>query len=314
MTVTSTSTSNFSNLITTLVRKQAEENLRFSLPYANPANLYIPGTFQVGTNSITFPYYADITYTAASVTLTEGTAPTAVALAIDSEAYSAKQYGLTIDVSDLAIKQNPNEILAIASERAARHASVAIDTIVRGIVLAGSNVSYASGSARSLVSVAISASQLRKVYATMRKNAIPRFDDGFYHGIFTPEQTISMMSDTTKGAWLDAHIYTDARPLLAGEVGTYMGIRVIDATKQAQISTGTGSASADVHVGWVFGPQAYTIGDMQTLQAFFVPPGGDHTDPLAQKATVGWKWTGGAMLISKTGERCYRVESVETTL
>jgi hypothetical protein len=29
---------------------------------------------------------------------------------------------------------------------------------------------------------------------------------------------------------------------------------------------------------------------------------------------VGWKWTGGAMLIAEAGERLYRVETAETTL
>jgi hypothetical protein len=61
------------------------------------------------------------------------------------------------------------------------------------------------------------------------------------------------------------------------------------------------------------GPDAYAIGDSQTLQSYFVAPGGDHSDPLAQKALVGYKMRFGTLLLDEAGAR-YRILKTQATV
>jgi len=48
-----------------------------------------------------------------------------------------------------------------------------------------------------------------------------------------------------------------------------------------------------------FGPDAFVVGDSQTMQTYFVAPGGDHTDPLSQRALIGYKLRFGAMIMGE---------------
>jgi N4-gp56 family major capsid protein len=146
----------------------------------------------------------------------------------------------------------------------------------------------------------------------MRKAGIETFSDGSFHLILTTEQSIGLQADTSKGGWMEANQYAGRLNLLTGEVGMFAGFRIIDANKYGSVSTAGGSASADVHVGWAFGPGAIMQGDLQTVSTHYVAPGGQG-DPLAQRMYVGWKWTGGFMLISEAGEHCYRLETAQTT-
>ena len=49
------------------------------------------------------------------------------------------------------------------------------------------------------------------------------------------------------------------------------------------------------------GPQAIAWGDYQTIQAYRVPPGGNHADPLAQRGLMGWKGMWGMQVVAFDG-------------
>jgi N4-gp56 family major capsid protein len=314
MTALSTATSGFSDLMQEMVAAQIEEELRGRMVWAQPGNGFLTGRFDKGTNTIRYQRYADIAVDSGTTgQLTQGTPPTAVALTIESEAFSATQYGKLVEITDLAALQSPADLPAVAAERVGNHAARTIDSIVKDVVLAGTNVVYANGSARTALHTGISASLIRTLRAKMVKAGIPTFGDGTWHLILTPEQVIALQAETGVGGWIDVAKYSSPVQLLTGEAGRLMGFRVIDANKYGEVSSQGGSASADVHIGFAFGPQAWVQADMQSLSTHYVAPGGG-SDPLAQRMYVGWKWTGGAMLISETGERAYRVESAETTL
>jgi N4-gp56 family major capsid protein len=297
-----------------MVSAQIEEELRGRMVWAQPGNGFLTGRFDKGTNTIRFQRYADIAVdTGTTGQLTEGTPPTAVALSIASEAFSATQYGKLVEITDLAALESPADLPAIAAERVGVHAARTIDSIVRGVVLAGDNVVYANGTARTALTTGMSASLLRTLRATMVKAGIPTFPDGTYHLNLTSEQAIALQSETGVGGWIDVNKYAGPGQFLTGEVGRLFGFRIVDANQYGYVATAGGSSSADVHVGFAFGPQAWVQADMQTLKTYYVAPGGG-SDPLAQRMYVGWKWTGGVMLISEAGERAYRVETKETTI
>jgi len=70
----------------------------------------------------------------------------------------------------------------------------------------------------------------------------------------------------------------------------------------------------DVYSTYIFGPDSFALGDLQSVQAYLVSPGGDHVDPLAQKAIVGWKAMFGTKLLSITGagNKYIRIEAASS--
>ena len=310
MATTTTATSGFSDLVQELVSKQLEDELRASLPHTQPGN-YVPGRLIKGTNIIRYARYADLA--AQTTDLTEGTAPTSQALSIASETLSVAQKGGVIEWSDLAELDSPHEIVSIAADRAARQAAVSIDTIVRDKIHAGTNVKYANSTARANVSASITGALVKRMFWFLRDSNIPTFGDGTYRAIITPEQAYDLESDTSTGGWMDVHKYVDNSPLLSGEVGRYAGVRFM-VSSSGKVFTTAGAGAVDVHSAFFMGPDSYVIGDSQSLQAYFVPRGGDHSDVLAQLGKLGWKVRFGAILLDEAGARYVRLETAGTTL
>lgn len=311
MAITSTTTTGFSALVQELVLAKAQEELRGRLVHVMPGN-YVPGRFVKGTNTIRFARYADLTPD--TTPLSEGESPETQALSIGSDYFTATQYGKTIAVTDLAQLDSPHDLISIASERIARQAAETMDIVVKDVLAAGTNVKYA-GDATSRATVAqtdvITGALVKKMVATLKAANVPTFADGFYRCILHPFQEYDILTDTANGGWMDSTKYVDNTPLLNGEIGRYAGVRFL-VSSNAKTFEEAGADDANVYSSFFFGPDAYTVGDSQTLQAYFVSPGGDHNDPLAQRALAGFKMRFGAKLLDLTGARYVRLETGAT--
>lgn len=315
MAITSTSTSGFQTLVQELVRAQAEEELRTALVHTIPSNL-LAGRFDKGTNTIRLARYADLALQ--TTALTEGTPPTPKALTIASEAFSATQFGDLVDITDLAQIDSPHDLASIAGERVGRQAAASIDNQVREILHAGTNVKYSNGSARSTVSAVLTGALVKRMYWFLKNSNVPTFPDGTYHAIITAQQAFDLSTDTANGGWLDVLKYTSPNPILTNEIGTFGGVRFVvpagsTAAVGGKVFQTAGASSADVHSAFFQGPGAYMMGDSQTLESFYVPPGG-RGDELAQKMSFGWKVRFGAMLVDEAGARYVRLETAATSL
>jgi N4-gp56 family major capsid protein len=315
-TTTYASTSNFSNLVSEYIQQRAEENLRSVKPWWNDSNGFVEGVWPTNTDTIVFPAIADIVAASSSANLTEGTMPTALQLAVDSESMTAVQKGAVVANSDVAIFMYPNLMLETA-DRIAENAALQLDVYARGVLTAGSNVVFGGSAtvrtALDTTGCGITSAIIRKIAAKLRKANVPTFSDGTYHGILTEEQIITLQAETTKGAWIDKDLYSGAKGTMAGEVGQMWGVRFINAGSQQLVVTQGGTNSADVHVGLIFGPKFAGRGSIQPVRAY-TDAGGGPSDVLHQKLQVGWKWMGGVKILSKVAERGYRVETVENTL
>jgi N4-gp56 family major capsid protein len=315
MTVTTAaSTASFSNIVAEYIQKRAEENLRSVKPWSNESNGFNTNfLWPAGTDTIVFPYLADITYAASSASLTEGTMPTPAGLSIDSESMTPVQKGYVVGNADIAMFEYPALMLE-AADRIAENAAMVLDTYRRSVLVAGTSVIYGgSATARSALTTGITSAKIQEAAARLRKTNVPTFPDGSYHAICTEEQIIALQTESTKGAWLDAALYSGAKRLMNGEAGQMWGVRFINAGSQQYIVSSGGSASADVHVGLIFGPGFAATTDLQTLRSYYAAPGG-RSDLLEQSALIGWKWAGGIMVLAKRGSSGYRLETVQTTL
>jgi N4-gp56 family major capsid protein len=318
MATLSTATSNFSALVQEVVVKSAEEELRAKLVHAMPGN-YLPTSFIKGTNLVRFARYADVA--AQTTALTEGTTPTAQALTIASEAFSATQIGGVFELTDLAQLDSPHDLIAINAERAGRQAAVTYDVLVREILAAGASVQYVTAAARTAIASSniITGAQVKKMVAILARNNVPTFGDGFYRSIISSDAVYDLFTDTANGGWMDASKYVDNTPLLNGELGRYHRVRFMEVgglgsgtNPGAKVFVDGGASSADVYSTIFFGPDAYTLADSQRLSAYFVAPGGDHNDVIAQKAAIGWKGRFGCMLVDEAGPRYIRLEHAAT--
>lgn len=311
MAYVSTDTTNFSSLVQDLVQAKAEQELRAKLVHANP-DAYVHGRFVKGTNQIRFARYSDLG--ADATPLEEGVPPTSQSMQISSDAFSAVQYGQTLSITDLAQLDSPHDLISIASDRLARQAAETMDNVVRDVLAAGTNVKYAGNAAARgdlTVSDKITGELIKKTVAGLKAANVPTFADGTYRCIIHPFQEYDLISDTTANGWLEANKYVDNTPLITGEIGKFAGVRFL-VSSNAKAWVGAGDDGSTVFNAHFFGPDSYTVGDSQTLQAYFTAPGGDHADPLAQMAIAGWKMRFGAKLLDLAGAKYVRLETGAT--
>jgi N4-gp56 family major capsid protein len=321
MATTLTSTTNFSDLVTQLVSARAEEELRARAVHAMPG-MYVPARFIKGTNTLRYARYADLGVN--TTPLTEGAAPVDQALTISSEFFTAVQYGSTVAISDLANIDSPHDLISIAAERVAYQATRSMDQIVRDNIHAtalssavwGANASNTllQNAANSAVAAAglFNGLFVKQTVARLKGANVPAFADGYYRCIIHPSQEYDLISDTAVNGWIEARKYVDNTNLLTGEIGQFAGVRFI-VSSDAKVYTTAGAGGGNVYAATFLGPDAYAIGDSQTLQSYFVAPGGDHTDPLAQKALVGYKMRFGSLLLDEAGAR-YRIVKTQATV
>lgn len=305
------SSSALSAAITFKVQRRVLENLRASLVYAD-RRFAEQGEFDPGHDMITFVNVPDLAIN--TTPLTEGTRPDKRALTIGTVSIASDQYGDLVAITDIAKKKSPIEIVEIASERLSRQAQESLDQISRDVIAAGGTPKYAGtgNTVRSeLASTDLAtAADLRALKTVMFKNKLRPFDDGFYRLWVHPYVEYDLRSDNDTGSFIDVKKYTDglADDIIRGEVGRLEGFRIMSVVNAPTFASTT-TAYASIALG---NKKGWGVGDLQTLETYHVPMGGDHTDPLAQEELVGWKVAFGVAVLSNA--YYYRFESAATSV
>ena len=312
----------FQKLVQELVSQNVQVELRNRMVHALPSN-YMPGTFIKGTDRIRYVRYPDISHSLTE--LSEGVTPDpTVNLSIKTEYFSVKQYGAYTSLSDIVQHDSPHDLVSIASERISFAAAQSMDRIVRDVMNAGTaRVNYAQAqsttstittraglAAATISDIADGAArqdykltglEVKKAVARLKTANIPAFPDGFYRCIIHPNQQFDLLTDTSNHGFLEATKYTQSLDMLNGEIGAYSGVRFL-VSPEAKTFDVSGTT---VYSALFFGPDAFVVGDSQTMQTYFVAPGGDHSDPLSQRALLGYKVRFGAMIVGEADKSDY---------
>jgi N4-gp56 family major capsid protein len=312
----------FQKLVQELVSQNVQVELRNRMVHALPSN-YMPGTFIKGTDRIRYVRYPDISHSLTE--LSEGVTPDPVVnLSVRTEYFSVKQYGAYTSLSDIVQQDSPHDLVSIASERISFAAAQSMDRIVRDVMNAGSaRVYYASkfdtgaaiasraalaaatidgsGTAATRQDYKLNGLEVKKAVARLKAANIPAFPDGFYRCIIHPNQQFDLLTDTSGHGFLEATKYTQSLDMLNGEIGAYSGVRFL-VSPEAKVFDVSGT---NVYSALFFGPDAFVVGDSQTMQTYFVAPGGDHSDPLSQRALLGYKVRFGAMIVGEAAVSDY---------
>ena len=252
---------------------------------------------QGGGKSIEFRKFSSLPK--ATTALTEGVTPDGNKLDVSTITATVSQYGDYIVQSDvLELTALDNTILE-ATKLLGKQAGATLDSIVRNILIAGTNVTYCpkivSGAETAVTSRAaldataqLTVDVVQQVVAKLRANNAPTID-GDYVAIIHPYVAYDLMRDPE---WIDAHKYAQPDNLYAGEIGKVAGVRFVETT-EAKIFKGDGCPSGlAVFCTLFIGDGAYGVTEITGggLQTIVKQKGSAGTgDPLDQRSSVGWK-------------------------
>lgn len=251
-----------------------------------------------GGKTIEFRKFASLAK--ALTPLTEGVTPDGKSLTVSTVTATVAQYGDYITQSDvLELTAIDNTILE-ATKLLGRQAGATLDTVVRNVLQAGTNVTYcpkvAAGGAETAVSsranldatAQLTVKVIQQVVAKLRAQNAPTIG-GKYVAIVHPYVAYDLMRDPE---WIDAHKYAQPTNLYQGEIGEIAGVRFVETT-EAKIYTGDGCPSGLAVFGTlIFGDGAYGVTEVTGggLQTIIKQKGSAGTaDPLDQRSSVGWK-------------------------
>ena len=231
--------------------------------------------------------------------LTEGVTPDGKTLDVSTITATVSQYGDFITQSDMLELTALDNTILEATKLLGRQAGATLDTVVRNVLQAGTNVTYCpkvdSGVETAVTSRAnldataqLTVKVLQQVVAKLRAQNAPTIN-GKYVAIVHPYVAYDLMRDPE---WIDAHKYAQPTNLYEGEIGEIAGIRFVQTT-EAKIYSGSGCpAGLCVFGTLVFGDGAYGVTEITGggLQTIVKQKGSAGTaDPLDQRSSVGWK-------------------------
>lgn len=227
-------------------------------------------------------------------------------LSLETVSATLSQYGQVIGITDLLSAVELFNHLEQATTTNGQDAALKVDDILKKKL--GSNVTDKqkrfAGAATSYATVggtddAMTALDILDASTNLRvQNARP--SNGYFTAIMAPEVARDLMNDDD---WLEASRYGDTEQLYKGEVGRYMGVRVVSTTNPFRSNTQyTNNEAGTKFSTFVVGDQAYGGVNLASMSAYspkmIIAQGPDKTDPLAQLTTVGFKFYYGCEVLN----------------
>lgn len=261
--------------------------------------------------SIEFRRFENITVTAGSYTLTEGTPPAVTQATISTVTATISQYGQYAQISDVLETQAFDPILAEYAVRFGEAMAKGLDIVIRDVVDATTTVQYADSATVVGTSGAgavgsgnyLDAAEINEMRRTLRRaDALPLEDNKFVM-LIHPDNTKDLFEDADiVNAFQYAQIRGNDNPLFTGVLGDWMGVRFVE-TSNLQILASNGMSGADIYETVMLGKEAFAVTELSAQQSRMIihPRGtGGHTDPLEQYSTVGWKAALTAVILNQS--------------
>ena len=174
-------------------------------------------------------------FEAATTPLTEGVTPDGHAITQTEISATVAQYGDYVRVTDLLDMTAVDPVISDSVELNADQAALTLDTVVREVMCAGTNVMYANGTSRADVAAGniLTTTLIRKAVRTLKKaKARPFYRNGkpYFYAI-VPSTTAYLQSDEN---WLKVSQYQQAEKIENGEIGKLFGVVFIEATGEQE--------------------------------------------------------------------------------
>lgn len=228
--------------------------------------------------------------------LTEGVTPDGVNLDITKVTATVSEYGNWTKISEFLNLTGLDPLMTEVAELMGENAGESIDTIVRDIIYAGTNVIYANGKADRASLTAtdkITALDILKVRRALRRNKVkPITLPGGGKGYLAFVHTDVAMDLMQTQEWKDQNTYVDTKNREDGVLGKMYGIYFMEVDNGVKYA-GQGSGGADVFATLFIGKGAYGVPDIEgsSKPEIIVHKAGSAgtADPLNQFNTVAWK-------------------------
>ena len=170
--------------------------------------------------------------------LTEGVTPEGDELTVTAITATVMQFGRFIVQTDVLELTAIDNTIVEATKLLGRQAGLSLDTIVRNILQASTNVSYApkvSGGTETEVthrydldeSAQLTVDLVQQAVTKLRAANAPTIN-GDYVAIIHPYVAYDLMRDPE---WQNAHQYTTSENIYAGEIGKLYGCRFVQSTE-----------------------------------------------------------------------------------
>ena len=219
------------------------------------------------------------------------------------------QLGEVIGVTDLMSATDLLGTMKQATVTAGQDAALKADTLIRDELVTSTsgesdsrtkrysgsaNTTWAELAADSAVTANFTAVDLLDGCTNLKINRAPQIDGG-YVAVVPPEVSRDLMNDDD---WLEAHKYSDVKPLYKGEAGSLHGVRIVEATNShreagASGAKGTFAAAGNIFSTIITGANSYGVpalaGDSPMSPKIVVADTPDKSDPLNQLTTIGFK-------------------------
>lgn len=244
--------------------------------------------------------------------LTEGVTPDGNKLSVTTLTSKVKQYGDYIELSDVLMLTAIDNNMVQATKLLGAQAGQTLDTVTREVLAAGTNVVY-SGDKTSRAALTatdkLTIDDIRKAVRMLKaQNTKPI--GKYWVAIVHPDVEYDIMSDDK---WVDAAQYAGSEQIFEGELGRAYGVRFVESTEAKVWEAAAASGTKSVYGTLVLGDNAYGVTEVTGggLQHIVKQLGsGGTTDPLNQRATVGWKAIKTAEILVQ--QYMVRIESVST--
>jgi len=250
-------------------------------------------------SAVTFTIFNDIAE--ATTPLTETSDVSAVAMSDSQVTVTLTEYGNAVSTTAKLRGTSFLDVDAAAANIVGYNAGISIDSIIREVLAAGTNVVYGGGgstnpSSRATVEAEdiIEANDIRKVVAQLRKANAVSFG-GMYMGYIHPDVSYDLRRETGVASWRDPHVYSDPANIYMGEIGAFEGVRFIETPRAKNFEDAGASSTVDVYCTHIMGRQALAKAHSLTDGNGPFPRvvRGPVTDTLYRFQPIGWYWLGG---------------------
>ena len=262
-------------------------------------------------NQIKFRRYSALS--PATTPLTEGVTPAGSSLAVTDITATLAQYGDFVTISDMVDLVNQDPVLTEAGMVLGEQGGTTIDQVRRDVLVAGTNVAYSNGSARTAVNTIISAGLIKQSVRFLKRQNAKKIKEAIaaktgvgtvgiraaYVGLIHPDTEATLKAIT---GYVPVNQYSSQMEIMEDEVGALDEIRFVASTNAKVFANGgatggtnvisTGGSNADVYATLILAANAYGTVPLsgEAMRNIIKALGSAGTaDPLDQRATSGWK-------------------------
>lgn len=253
-------------------------------------------------------------FDAATTPLVEGVTPSSTAFGYEDVSATLAQYGQVVTITDVIEDTHEDPVLNDAAQQCGENIGRTMESLIYGVVKAGTNVFYANGSDRTAVNTAISLNKQRAVTRALKAQKAMKITKILAPSVNYETRAVEASFVAVAHTDIEPDIrgmtgftpvaeYGQRQPMCPEEIGTVEDVRYIlspdlepfqaagSATLNGMIADD--DTNVDVYPVLYFGKEAFGTVPLRGYGAVepSIIPASQKTkdDPLGQRGYVGWK-------------------------